>query len=58
MTATTTKQAEKFLSSMDTSLPMVYNFKNCMKDALNYKWSSAIVIEIMSGIEDIYKNKK
>jgi hypothetical protein len=58
MTTTTSKQAESFLSSMDMRLPMIYQFKVCMRDALTYKWSSSIVIEIMSGIEDAYKAKK
>jgi len=53
-----TTAAQNFLISLDLTLPMVVHFKNCMKDARDYKWPSSIVIEIMEGIEEKYKKKE
>jgi hypothetical protein len=47
-----------FLSSLDMDMPMVDHFRNCMRDAMLYKWRSAIVIAIMTGIEDAYRKKE
>ncbi len=49
---------ENFLSSLDTEMPISEHFKNCMRDACLYKWSSALVVKIMTGIEDAYRRKK
>ena len=49
---------DNFLSSIDTDLPMILHFKNCMKDAQLYKWKSDVVVSIMMGIEDAYKKIK
>jgi hypothetical protein len=48
---------DNFVSSIDTDLPMILHFKNCMSDARSYKWPSSTVVAIMSGIEDKYKKK-
>jgi hypothetical protein len=44
-----------FLSTMDTDLPMVDNFRNALNDAFVYRWSGQTLIEIMKGIEEAYK---
>jgi len=50
---------DNFLSSIDTSMPMIDHFRNAMRDAILYKWNSATVVAIMAGIEDAYpKNKE
>lgn len=49
---------ENFIASLDTTIPMVYHFKNCMRDAMLYKWKSSVVVAIMSGIEEAYKKKE
>lgn len=46
-----------FLSTIDTSLPIVAHFKNAMDDAISYKWPSSMLVEIMIGIEDVYNKK-
>jgi|GEM_PF-4732836 len=48
----------KFLSSLDTDIPMIEHFRNVMRDAMHYKWSSSIVVSIMIGVEDAYKKKE
>ena len=48
---------ENFLGSLDMEIPMIDHFRNAMRDAMLYKWSSAIVIAIMAGIEDAYKKR-
>ncbi len=48
---------QNFLGILDMEMPMVDHFRNCMRDAMLYKWSSAIVIAIMAGIEDAYKKR-
>lgn len=48
---------QNFLSSLDMNMQMVDHFKNCMRDAMLYKWNSSIVIAIMTGIEDAYKKQ-
>jgi len=52
------QQSINFLSSLDGNLPITIHFRNCLRDALSYKWPSSIVLEIFEGIEDAYKDKK
>ena len=49
---------QNFLASLDMEMPMVDHFRNAMRDARIYKWSSSMVIKIMAGIEDAYKKKE
>ncbi len=47
-----------FMTSLDTTLPIVFHFKNCLRDAKAYKWSSATVVKIFEDLEDCYKRLK
>ena len=49
---------DNFLGSLDMNMPMIDHFRNCMRDALIYKWNSAVVILIMAGIENAYRKHK
>jgi hypothetical protein len=49
-----TTPAENFLMSIDTSIPKIDHMRNCFRDAHMYKWSAAVIIQIMSGIEKVY----
>jgi hypothetical protein len=49
---------DNFLSTLDTTLPIVDHFRNALRDALLYKWNSEIKVAIMTGIEDAYEVKK
>jgi hypothetical protein len=47
-----------FLSSLDMDIKMIDHFRNCMRDAYLYDWSTSTVIEIMDGIEYAYRKKE
>lgn len=45
-----------FISSMDMNLPITDHFKNCLKDAKDYKWDFCVVSEIYEKIQEKYEN--
>lgn len=47
-------KVDNFINSLDLNLSMEDQFRNALDSALDFKWKSPTLIEVMIKIEEIY----